>query len=233
MQKKGEHTSLPKWESTVDSQDGRVAGRSGLVGRSARVLAGVSRGHGLDAEYAVLSRGRQNVNVRTIAADRLAVQRPRDLDRQVALEDGAHHGNRFAPVRWLLGDDERSDLRCDCNRTSYHLPQCASGIPTRRRTFSLAMRTLNTWDDHDEREERGSRERTKKGREEARVCPVSVSSVCFGSVCLPTCAGVRYRSRLIPPNSWWRRPRSRQRRCTSPRGSDWPNQWTAGCSFSW
>lgn len=92
-----------------------MAGRSGFVRRRARVLARVSRGHGLDAEDAILPRGRQDINVRTIWPDWLAVQRPRDLDRQVTLEDGAHHGYRVAPVCWFLGDSERCDLRCDCN----------------------------------------------------------------------------------------------------------------------
>lgn len=92
-----------------------MTGRSGFIRRRARVFSCVSRGHGLDAEDAILPRCRQDINVRTIWPDRFAVQRPRDLDRQVALEDGAHHGNGIAPVCWFLGDSKRRDLRCDCN----------------------------------------------------------------------------------------------------------------------
>lgn len=40
----------------------------------------MSRGHGLDAEDAILPRRRQDINVRTIWLNRLAIQRPRDLD---------------------------------------------------------------------------------------------------------------------------------------------------------
>lgn len=67
--------------STVDGEGSRVTGRTGLVGRRARVLPRVSRGDRLDAEDAILSRGRQDVYVRAIPTDRLAVQGPRDLDR--------------------------------------------------------------------------------------------------------------------------------------------------------
>lgn len=66
---------------TVHGEDGRMTGRSSLVGRRTRVLPRVPRGDRLDAEDAILFRGRQNINIGTIAANRLAVQRPRDLDR--------------------------------------------------------------------------------------------------------------------------------------------------------
>lgn len=66
---------------TVHGEDGRMTGRSSLVGRRTRVLPRVPRGDRLDAKDAILFRGRQNINIGTIAADRLAVQRPRDLDR--------------------------------------------------------------------------------------------------------------------------------------------------------
>lgn len=66
---------------TVHGEDGRMTGRPSLVGRRTRVLPRVPRGDRLDAEDAILFRGRQNVNIGTITADRLAVQRPRDLDR--------------------------------------------------------------------------------------------------------------------------------------------------------
>lgn len=58
-----------------------MTGRPSLVGRRTRVLPRVPRGDRLDAEDAILFRGRHNVNIGTITADRLAVQRPRDLDR--------------------------------------------------------------------------------------------------------------------------------------------------------
>ena len=72
-------TSLLR-KSTIDSQGSRMTGRSSFVGRRTRVLSRVSRGHGLDAEDAILSRGCHNVNIRTITADWFAVQSPRDLD---------------------------------------------------------------------------------------------------------------------------------------------------------
>lgn len=68
-------------ECTVYGESGRMTGGSSLVGRRTRVLPRVSRGDRLDAEDAILFRGRQNVNIGTIAADRLPVQRPCDLDR--------------------------------------------------------------------------------------------------------------------------------------------------------
>ena len=49
--------------STVHGQGSRVAGAPSLVGRRARVLPRVSRGHRLDAEDAILSRCRQDVYV--------------------------------------------------------------------------------------------------------------------------------------------------------------------------
>lgn len=50
-----------------------MTGRSGFIRRRARVFPGVSRGHGLDAEDAILPRRRQDINVRTLGPDRHAV----------------------------------------------------------------------------------------------------------------------------------------------------------------
>lgn len=58
-----------------------MTGRSGFIRRRTRVFSCVSRSDRLDAEDAILPRRRQDINVRTIWPDRLAVQRPRDFDR--------------------------------------------------------------------------------------------------------------------------------------------------------
>lgn len=48
-----------------------------------------------------------------LASDRLAVQSPRHVDRQVTLKNGADRRNGFSPIRGLVADRKRRDLRRD------------------------------------------------------------------------------------------------------------------------
>jgi hypothetical protein len=99
---------------TVHSQGSGVAGCSGCVGGCASVFPSVSRAHGLDSHHAdalAVSRDRHVPVI--LLGDRFAVQRPRHLDRQVSLQDRADCRDRLAPIRRLVADRERRDLRSD------------------------------------------------------------------------------------------------------------------------
>jgi len=99
---------------TVHSQASGVAGRSGCVGGCASVLPGVSRAHSLDSHHAdalAVSRDRHIPVI--LLGDRFAVQRPRYLDRQISLQDRADRRDRLSPIRGLVADRERRDLRSD------------------------------------------------------------------------------------------------------------------------
>lgn len=99
---------------TVHSQDSGIAGRSGRVRGCASVLAGVSRAHGLDSHHAdSLAVSRDGHVPVILLGDRFAVQRPRHFDRQVSLHDRADRRDRLAPIRGLVADRERRDLRGD------------------------------------------------------------------------------------------------------------------------
>ena len=74
----------------------------------------MSAAHGLDGHQADSLPGARYRDIAVIlASDRLAVQRPRYLDRQIALDDGANRRNCLTPIRGLVADGKRRDLRRD------------------------------------------------------------------------------------------------------------------------
>lgn len=105
---------------TVHREDRDVSGGSGLVGRGARVLARVSRGHRVYGERADPFAAPRHHDVGNVAValasnvDTPPVQRPRDPHRQIALDHGALNGGHLARVRRLVTERERGQLGPDC-----------------------------------------------------------------------------------------------------------------------
>lgn len=90
-----------------------MARGSGFVRRGASVFAGVSGRDGIDRQNAeTLSfRDRELICLREY---RLAVERPGNVHREVALENGAGRRYRLARIHRLVAERERKYLRSNC-----------------------------------------------------------------------------------------------------------------------
>ena len=106
-------------ERTVDGQDGGMTCRASSIRSRTGVNARVPGLYGFNAENAILFGCREDHHVVVFFLNRYAVDRPEDLHRQIALDNGADHGNRLARVGRPVGYLERRDLRSDCKRLQY------------------------------------------------------------------------------------------------------------------
>jgi hypothetical protein len=67
--------------------------------------------HGIDREQADTLAGTDYGYVGMIPRNRLAVVRPFDLDRVIALQHRASHGDGVPPISRLVADNERHNFR--------------------------------------------------------------------------------------------------------------------------
>ena len=99
---------------TVNGQSRRIARCSSCVRGCTSVFPGVPGAHRLDGHQTDPFRGARYRDIPVILAGyRLPVQSPGHFDRQVALDDRADCRDRFSPIRGLVADRERRDLRRD------------------------------------------------------------------------------------------------------------------------
>lgn len=95
-----------------------MTGSPGFVRRGASVLAGVSGRDSIDRQDAETLALRYRELICALGGYRLAVERPRNVHREVPLEDGAGRGDRLARIHRLVAEREREDLRSNCDRGS-------------------------------------------------------------------------------------------------------------------
>ena len=96
-------------ECTVNDQSGRVVSRAGRVPRRARVIAGVGSCDRLDEQH-IRPRSHSRRADAHHGRVTLAVKRPVDLHRQVALRGRANRVRRRAGRERLLAKRERQNL---------------------------------------------------------------------------------------------------------------------------
>lgn len=86
------------------------------VGHHAGVNSRVALIHGFHAQYAVLFRGRYDINVLKFLAYRKTIHGPNDFHRQISLENCAGDGERVTWIDRIVGEFERSDLGRNCGK---------------------------------------------------------------------------------------------------------------------
>jgi len=108
---------LEIYVGTVDNESGRVADVAGSVRSYARVLAGMPRGHGFNAESAHMFIYVRNRDIRVVQTNRFAVKRPNDLYGKIAFHNGTRCRNHVTPIRRSVTDRERPYVRRNYNIT--------------------------------------------------------------------------------------------------------------------
>lgn len=197
---------------TVDREDGRVAVGSGGIRRGALVSPSMPRRDAVDAQEAdpLIS---YDINVLPARVYGDVVERPRQIDREVAFHDRARNRQHLPRVERIVAERELEDLWRDC-ATDGKKRKVRGELPPNRKDEGSSARSPVRFRRSDiaggDAPEEERKEREREGGE-------GFSSTCDGVIRM-------YRSRLAEKNAWWRRRDSTRNTYIPRRGSPRPTR---------